>query len=166
MPDPSILVTCRRLDEPSLAPAGRHVSTSSSRCRTSTAASTGPTERDARREPSCVGASAALGYPVDVEVEDFVDPLDWEAPGHGAGHAVRARPPLLPDRPVPARATSSGGRPGWCSPAPARCPASACRWCSCRASSPPSGSTREWQRAGDDAATGRRSTSRYARCRR
>ena len=35
---------------------------------------------------------ADAGYPVDVVTEEVYDPLDWEADGHGAGHAVRASP--------------------------------------------------------------------------
>ncbi len=57
--------------------------------------------------------------------------------GHGAGHAVRAVAPVLPDRSVPARATSSAARPAWCSPAAAPFPASACRWCWSPAGSQP-----------------------------
>ena len=50
----------------------------------------------------CADASPRLGYPVDVEIERFYDPLDWEAHGDGARHAVLAGPHVPPDRAVPA----------------------------------------------------------------
>jgi phytoene desaturase len=34
---------------------------------------------------SIVARVAELGYPVDVEVETFIDPLDWEAQGMAMG---------------------------------------------------------------------------------
>jgi phytoene desaturase len=41
-------------------------------------------ERDRVRE-QLVARVGALGYPVDVEVEEFVDPLDWERQGMERG---------------------------------------------------------------------------------
>ena len=84
MPDPSILITCHSLDDPSLAPPGR-----------STLYVLEPTpnldgridwsvERE-RVQASLRERVAELGYPVDVEVESFVDPLDWERMGMERG---------------------------------------------------------------------------------
>ena len=138
MPDPSILVTLHSLDDAD-AGAGRLLDAVRPRAGAqprrprrldapSASAADGPPARAGRRR---------LGYPIDVVVEEIYDPLDWEALGHGAGHAVRPRPHVPPDRAVPARATSTGGCRGWCSSARRRCPASACRWCWSRASWPP-----------------------------
>ena len=81
-----------------------------------------------------------LGYPTDVVVERMYDPLDWEALG-----MERGTPFGLPTRSArPVRSgptTSTSACPAWCSPCCRRCPVSACRWCSCRASSLPSGSS-------------------------
>ena len=84
MPDPSILVSVPTVDAPAMAPAGANVlyalepvpnldgrvdwTTESRRLRD-----------DLRRRV------AALGYPDDVEVDAFVDPLDWEAAGMERG---------------------------------------------------------------------------------
>jgi phytoene desaturase len=84
MPDPSILVTCHAKDEPSLAPEG---------CTTLYVLEPVPnldgridwsTER-ARIRDQLAARVAALGYPADVEVEELVDPLDWEAAGMERG---------------------------------------------------------------------------------
>ena len=73
--------------------------------------------------------------------------------GDGARHPVRARPHVLPDRALPAEQRQSHGRPGSCSPDRRRSRASACRWCSCRASSRQSASTSTPRRgAGRDGA--------------
>ena len=109
--------------------------------RTSTAASTGPPSAPRCREPSSRPRSPRSATRSTSRSSELVDPLDWEAPGHGAGHAVRARR-TRSARPGPFRPGNVERRaPGWCSPAPAPCPASACRWCWCRASWPPNGSS-------------------------
>jgi phytoene desaturase len=84
MPDPSILVTLHSLDAPEMAPEG---------CSTLYVLEPVPNldgkidwskERD-RMQASLVQRVGALGYPVDVEVEAFVDPLDWERQGMERG---------------------------------------------------------------------------------
>ena len=84
MPDPSILVTSPTFSDPSLAPPGH-----------STLYVLEPTPNldgkvDWRRhregfKEGLVQRVAALGYPVDAEVERFVDPLDWERQGMARG---------------------------------------------------------------------------------
>ena len=84
MPDPSILVTSASHSDPALAPAGR-----------STLYVLEPTpnldghidwgrERDRVRD-SLVERVGSLGYPVDIEVERFLDPQDWERMGMEKG---------------------------------------------------------------------------------
>ena len=84
MPDPSILVTLHSRDDPSLAPEG---------CSTLYVLEPVPnldgridwtTERETVRR-SLVDRVAGLGYPSEVEVETFVDPLDWERQGMERG---------------------------------------------------------------------------------
>jgi phytoene desaturase len=109
MPDPSILVTQHGLDDPSLAPEG---------CSTMYVLEPAPNldghvdwsrERD-RVRADLVGRVAALGYPIDAEVERFYDPLDWDALGlergtpFGLAHTFRQTGPFRPanvDRRVP-----------------------------------------------------------------
>ena len=138
MPDPSILVTQHSLDDPSLAPYG---------CSTLYVLEPAPNldgrvdwgrERE-RMRTDLVGRVATLGYPTDVDVEQVLDPLDWEALGHGARHAVRLGPHVPPDGSVPAhQRRPAGARPGlrrFVHGAGRR----ACRWCWCPAGWPPSG---------------------------
>ncbi len=84
MPDPSILVTLHSKDEPSMAPEG---------CSTLYVLEPVPNldgridwtaERD-RLQADLARRVAALGYPTEVEVEAFVDPLDWERQGMERG---------------------------------------------------------------------------------
>ena len=84
MPDPSILVTLHSKDDPSLAPPG---------CSTLYVLEPTPNldgridwtvERE-RVQESLAARVASLGYPSDVEVEAFVDPLDWERQGMERG---------------------------------------------------------------------------------
>jgi phytoene desaturase len=85
MPDPSMLVTSPTASDPSLAPEGRislyvleptpnldgHVDWTS--------------ERDRLRE-RLIARVASLGYPtVEVDVERFIDPTDWERQGMERG---------------------------------------------------------------------------------
>ena len=84
MPDPSILITCHSKDDPSLAPEG---------CNTLYVLEPTPnldgrvdwTAERERVQASLAARVAELGYPVDVEVEAFVDPLDWERDGMERG---------------------------------------------------------------------------------
>jgi phytoene desaturase len=84
MPDPSILVTLHSLDAPQLAPAG---------CSTLYVLEPTPNldgkidwsrERD-RAMTSLRARVADLGYPVEVEVEQVIDPIDWERQGMERG---------------------------------------------------------------------------------
>ena len=121
MPDPSILVTLHSLDDPTLAPAG---------CSSLYVLEPTPNldgrvdwarERD-RVQADLVRRVAALGYPVDVEVERFYDPLDWQALGMERGtpfalaHTFRQTGPFRPanvDRRVPGLVfVGSGTVPG------------------------------------------------------
>jgi phytoene desaturase len=84
MPDPSILVTLHSLDAPQLAPPG---------CSTLYALEPVPNldgKLDWSRERDRLTADLRrrvgdLGYPVDVEVEQVIDPLDWERLGMERG---------------------------------------------------------------------------------
>jgi phytoene desaturase len=84
MPDPSILVTCHSRDEPSLAPAG---------CSTLYVLEPVPnldgtvdwSRARERVRDQLAARVASLGYPAEVEVEELVDPLDWEAQGMERG---------------------------------------------------------------------------------
>ena len=79
------------------------------------------TER-ARARDDLAAAVAGFGYPVDVEVEDLVDPLDWEARGMERGtpfalaHTFRQTGPFRPGMTHPAAPglvfVGSGTRPG------------------------------------------------------
>ena len=165
MPDPSILVTLHSLDDPSLAPAGcstlyvlEPVPNLDGRVDWTSAASAA-VDRLRRRV-------AALGYPTDVEVEEIYDPLDWEARAWSG--ARRSRWPTRSARPArSARATSTAVCPGWCSSARARCPASACPWCSCPGAGRRAGGG-ESRRHGGVPMSGHASRWRqsYAECRR
>ncbi len=109
MPDPSILVTQHGLDDPGLAPEG---------CSTMYVLEPAPnldgrvdwSRERAQVRADLVGRVAALGYPIDAEVERFYDPLDWEALGmergtpFGLAHTFRQTGPFRPanvDRRVP-----------------------------------------------------------------
>jgi phytoene desaturase len=84
MPDPSILVTVATQSDPSLAPPA-----------SSTIFALEPvpnlhadidwTRESPRVRDDLTARLAALGYPVDVEVETLCDPLDWRRLGSSAG---------------------------------------------------------------------------------
>ena len=121
MPDPSILVTLHSLDDASLAPAG---------CSSIYVLEPTPNldgrvdwarERD-RIAESLRARVDSLGYPTDVVVERFYDPLDWQAQGMERGtpfalaHTFRQTGPFRPnniDRQVPGLVfTGSSTLPG------------------------------------------------------
>lgn len=80
MPDPSLLVTVPTVSDETAAPPGRH-----------SLYVLEPVPNldghvDWRREREAAGSDVAaavakLGYPTDVEVEQLIDPLDWQASG-------------------------------------------------------------------------------------
>lgn len=84
MGDPSILVTVHSLDDPAAAPEG---------CSTLYVLEPTPnldgrvnwTSERSRARDQLAAKVAALGYPSDVEVEELVDPLDWERQGMERG---------------------------------------------------------------------------------
>jgi phytoene desaturase len=101
MPDPSFLVTLHSLDVAGLAPAG---------CSSLYVLEPVPNldgrvdwsrERD-RLYEDLVRRVSDLGYPVDVEVERVLDPLDWERAGMERGtpfalaHTFRQTGPFRP----------------------------------------------------------------------
>ena len=102
MPDPSILVTSPSHTEASFAPAG---------CTSLYVLEPVPnldgnldwTVERAHLHDDLTRRVAALGYPTDVEVERFTDPLDWEQQGMERGtpfslaHLFRQTGPFRPD---------------------------------------------------------------------
>lgn len=121
MADPSVLVTVHSVDDPTLAPAG---------CSTIYALEPVPNldgRIDWSRERDRIAGSlraqvASLGYPTEVEVEDVIDPLEWERRGmaHGTpfalSHTFRQTGPFRPhnvDKQVPGLVfVGSGTQPG------------------------------------------------------
>jgi phytoene desaturase len=121
MPDPSILVTLHSLDTPQLAPDG---------CSTLYVLEPTPNldgRIDWTRERNRIADDlrqrvAGLGYPVDVDVEQVLDPLDWERMGMERGtpfalaHTFRQTGPFRPnnvDKRVPGLVfTGSSTLPG------------------------------------------------------
>ena len=84
MPDPSILVTVPTVDEPSMAPEGRHVLYVLEPAPNLDGKIDWTSERSRARD-QLAAMITKLGYPDDIEVEQFVDPLDWEAQGMERG---------------------------------------------------------------------------------
>lgn len=78
MPDPSRLVTVPSVDDAGLAPEGAHTLYVLEPVPNLDGAVDWTTER-ARLRRDLLEAVENLGYPVDIEVEELVDPLDWEA---------------------------------------------------------------------------------------
>ncbi len=121
MSDPSILVTMHSVDDATLAPAG---------CSTLYALEPIPNldgHIDWSRQRDRIADSlrrhvASLGYPTDVEVEQVIDPRDWERLGMERGtpfalaHTFRQTGPFRPrnvDRRVPGLVfVGSGTQPG------------------------------------------------------
>jgi len=121
MPDPSILVTVPSRDDAGLAPAGSSCLYVLEPVPNLDGRVDWGRERD-RVQAALVERVAAQGYPVDVEIERFYDPLDWEAAGMERGtpfslaHTFRQTGPFRPanvDRRVPGLVfTGSGTVPG------------------------------------------------------
>ena len=102
MPDPSLLVTVPTVDEPSMAPPGRHVLYVLEPVPNLDGAVDWARERPRARD-DLLGALDRFGYPTDHRGGGARRPGRLGGPGPRAGHAVLARPPLRPDRPLPAR---------------------------------------------------------------
>ena len=126
MPDPSILVTLHSLDDRTLAPpAARRLyvlepTPNLANGRIDWASERGRIVEDLRRRTSVARVSHRRRR------RGGVRPDRLGTHGHGTRHPVRTRPHVPPDRAVPARTTSTAGRPGSCSRVRRRCPASAC----------------------------------------
>ena len=131
------------LDDPSLAPDGRHVAL---RARAGAEprrhGRLAPRERD--RDPR---RSSSRGSPRSATPSRRRGRAARSTRSTGEPQGMERGTPFAlahrffqtgPFRPAQRRPR---GCPGSCSPGRAPCPASACRWCWCRASSPPSGST-------------------------
>ncbi len=80
MPDPSLLVTVPTVDDPGVAPPGRHTLYVLEPVPNLDAALDWATERE-RAHGEMVARVAGFGYPTDVEVEAFIDPTDWQRAG-------------------------------------------------------------------------------------
>ncbi len=102
MPDPSILVTVPTVDDPSLAPDDGTVLYVLEPTPNLDGRIDWTAERSRFRD-SIAAKVAALGYPDDIEVEAFVDPLDWERQGMERGtpfalsHLFRQTGPFRPN---------------------------------------------------------------------
>jgi phytoene desaturase len=101
MPDPSFLVSVPTVSDPGLAPDDRHALYVLEPVPNLDGRVDWTTER-ARARDDLAAAVAAAGYPTDIEVEDLVDPLDWEARGMERGtpfalaHTFRQTGPFRP----------------------------------------------------------------------
>ncbi len=144
MPDPSLLVSVPSLHEPSMAP---------DRVPHAVRARTHPEPRRPHRLDRRPGQGTRR--PVRPRSSaSATRPTSWSSSSstrstgrrRGWSGARRSRCRTGSARPDPSGpATSSVGRRAWCSRGRAPCPASACRWCSCRGCSPLSG-WRRWHR--------------------
>ena len=92
MGDPSVLVTIPSVSDPTLAPDGATTLFVLEPVPNLDGRIDWTTER-ARVRSDLEARMAACGYPVDIEVEALVDPLDWEAQGmeRGAPFALAHR---------------------------------------------------------------------------
>jgi phytoene desaturase len=121
MPDPSILVTIPTVDDPELAPEGSHTLYVLEPTPNLDGKVDWTTER-ARVRDELAQRVKALGYPLDIEVEAVVDPVDWERQGMERGtpfalsHRFLQTGPFRPgnvDRRAPGLVfTGSGTVPG------------------------------------------------------
>ena len=83
-PDPSLLVSVPTIDEPAMAPPGRH-SLYVLEPVPNLAGAVDWTDERARARDDLERAIAGFGYPTDIEVEALVDPTDWQAQGLARG---------------------------------------------------------------------------------
>ncbi len=121
MPDPSLLVSVPSLHEPTMAPPDRHALYVLEPVPNLDGKVDWTRERGRARE-QLEGHLVRLGYPTDIEVEELVDPLDWEAQGMERGtpfalsHRFRQTGPFRPgnlERRAPGLVfTGSGTVPG------------------------------------------------------
>jgi phytoene desaturase len=84
MSDPSILISAPTIDEPALAPAGRHVLYVLEPVPNLDGTVDWRSERSVARE-QLRATLASNGYPIDIEVERMVGPEEWEAQGMERG---------------------------------------------------------------------------------
>jgi phytoene desaturase len=84
MPDPSLLVSVPTIDEPAMAPPGRHSLYVLEPVPNLAAAADWSDER-VRTRDDLERKIKEFGYPTEIEVEALVDPTDWRAQGlhHG-----------------------------------------------------------------------------------
>jgi phytoene desaturase len=101
MPDPSLLVSVPSLREPSMAPPDRHALFVLEPVPNLDGNVDWAAERPRARD-DLLGHLERLGYPTDIEVEELVDPRDWEAQGMERGtpfalsHLFRQTGPFRP----------------------------------------------------------------------
>jgi phytoene desaturase len=101
MPDPSLLVSVPSLREPTMAPAGGHALYVLEPTPNLDGKVDWTRERSRARD-DLLGHLDRLGYPTAIEVEELVDPLDWEAQGMERGtpfalsHRFRQTGPFRP----------------------------------------------------------------------
>jgi len=84
MPDPSILVSIPSIDDPTFAPPGGHSLYVLEPTPNLDGHVDWTRERDRARD-QLGDRLASLGYPTDIEVDQLVDPLDWERAGMARG---------------------------------------------------------------------------------
>jgi phytoene desaturase len=84
MPDPSFLVTVPTIGDPSMAPPGRHVLFALEPVPNLDGQLDWTTERERARDELQMRLDAR-GYPSEVEVEEIVDPSDWQRSGMERG---------------------------------------------------------------------------------
>jgi phytoene desaturase len=121
MPDPSLLVSVPSVADASIAPPGAHVLYVLEPVPNLDGAVDWVAERPRLRR-DLRAAAARFGYPTDVEIEELVDPSDWEARGMERGtpfslaHTFRQSGPFRPgnvDRRAPGLVfVGSGTHPG------------------------------------------------------
>jgi phytoene desaturase len=84
MPDPSLLVSVPTIDEPAMAPPGRHSLYVLEPVPNLAAAPDWADER-VRARDDLERKIKEFGYPTEIEVEALVDPTDWRAQGLAQG---------------------------------------------------------------------------------
>jgi phytoene desaturase len=101
MPDPSLLVSVPSLHEPTMAPDGAHALYVLEPTPNLDGKVDWTRERSHARD-DLLGHLDRLGYPTAIDVEELVDPLDWEAQGMERGtpfalsHKFRQTGPFRP----------------------------------------------------------------------